>query len=246
MVKGKNQIKKWLSVFGYGLTNPIALLNIYRVKRNRLTYLSYSKLVSLSRYFQKLRRRKINGMLIEAGCALGGSAIILSLLKEKNRKFHIYDTFTQIPPPTSKDEQDAFERYQVIHGGKAKGIKDDRYYGYEENLIEKVEQNFRRFNLPLKENNIAFHQGFFRDKLNISETVAFAHIDSDWYDSIFITLDRIVPHLAVGGFLVIDDYYDWRGAKKATDDFFSGKEEHFEFIVGPQLAIRKISRSYFV
>jgi asparagine synthase (glutamine-hydrolysing) len=54
-------------------------------------------------------------------------------------------------------------------------------------------------------------------------------------------LEQIVPYLVVGGILIIDDYYDWKGAKKAVDDFFAEKGG-FIFIEGPQLVIKKLNK----
>jgi hypothetical protein len=181
-------------------------------------------------------------MIVEAGCALGGSAILIARSKSKHRELNIYDTFEQIPPPSEMDEADAFERYQTIKNGRAKGIRNGQYYGYEEDLLNKVKNNFEKFNLPLEEHNIFLHQGLFEDTLKISEPVAMAHIDSDWYDSIITSLERIVPELSYNGIILIDDYYDWKGAKKAVNDFFSEKRDHFQFDYGPQLVIRKTSR----
>ncbi len=228
-----------LLILQFALTSPRTFINILRIKKNRLTYLSVLKLIYLSKCVRQVKKGQIPGIFVEAGCALGGSAILMALLKNKSRKFAIYDTFAQIPPPSEKDENDAFERYQEINTGKAKGIQNDQYYGYEVNLIKRVEENFLKFNLPLRENRIELHKGYFEDVLKISEPVALAHLDSDWYDSIYTSLYQIVPHLSVEGVIIVDDYYDWRGAKKAVDDFFTDKKDQFEFTFGQQMIVRK-------
>jgi len=218
------------------------VLKIFKIKKLQLTYLNFSKLINLSRCVKSIDRYQIPGVIVEAGCALGGSAILIALSKSKYRELNIYDTFEQIPPPSVMDEADAFERYQTIKDGKAKGIRNGQYYGYEENLLTKVINNFTNFNLSPEEHKIFLHQGLFEDTLKITEPVAMAHIDSDWYDSIITSLERIVPKLSYNGIILIDDYYDWKGAKKAVNDFFSDKRDHFQFLYGPQLVIRKTSR----
>jgi len=239
IMKIKEKKELLFSIMKLAFSSPTAIVIMVKVRRKFLTYLSYDKLINLSNCVNSIERNKIKGIFIEAGCALGGSAILISWLKDKQRKFRIYDTFTQIPPPSSKDEDDAFNRYQIIVDGEAKGIQNDEYYGYQENLLSKVKGNFKKFNKNLAENSIELIQGLFDDVLFVSEPVAFAHIDSDWYDSIFTSLERIVPSLSPGGLIVIDDYYDWHGAKRATDDFFADKLGHFQFISGPQLIIKK-------
>lgn len=237
----KSRLHDFSSTLYFAITSPSILKHIYKLKKSKLTYLNLSKLINLSKCVNQIERDQIPGMIVEAGCALGGSAILIALNKKTHRELNIYDTFAQIPPPTEMDEADAFERYQVIKDGKAKGIHDGQYYGYEEDLLTKVINNFETFNLSLDDHNIFLHKGFFEDTLKISEPVAMAHIDSDWYDSIMTSLKRIVPNLSANGIILIDDYYDWKGAEKAVNDFFIDKKDHFQFLYGPQLVIRKSS-----
>ena len=58
--------------------------------------------------------------------------------KRKDRKLTIYDVFGVIPAPSERDEQDVHDRYDVIRRGKSEGIRGDLYYGYVENLLERV------------------------------------------------------------------------------------------------------------
>ena len=80
------------------------------------------------------------------------------------------------------------------------------------------------------------------EKKNIPDKIAILRIDTDWHDSIKKSLDILYPYVSKGGFIIIDDYYDWPGAKKATDNFFKNKK----FIVfekggrGRRLILRKI------
>jgi asparagine synthase (glutamine-hydrolysing) len=55
--------------------------------------------------------------------------------------------------------------------------------------------------------------------LHVSEPVALAHIDGDWYRSVMTCLRRIEPNLVPGGTLVIDDYRAWSGCKRAVDEY---------------------------
>jgi hypothetical protein len=45
--------------------------------------------------------------------------------------------------------------------------------------------------------------------------------DVDWYDSVMISLKRIFPNLVVGSSIILDDYHDWGGCRKATNEFLS-------------------------
>ena len=51
--------------------------------------------------------------------------------------------------------------------------------------------------------------------------IAFLRLDTDWYESTKVELERLYDRLAIGGVLVIDDYGRWRGSRKATDEFIA-------------------------
>jgi asparagine synthase (glutamine-hydrolysing) len=91
--------------------------------------------------------------------------------------------------------------------------------------------------MPVEESQIMLVKGLFEDTLQVNEPVAFAHIDSDWHDSVMICLQRIVPHLTVGGRLVIDDYFYWSGCRRAVDGYFADKRNSFTFTARQRLHI---------
>jgi predicted O-methyltransferase YrrM len=191
---------------------------IRRVRAEQLTYLDSEALSDLRQRAKGLSAG-IPGGIIEAGCALGGSAIVLARSKEHSRDLFIYDVFGMIPAPTEKDGSDVKERYDVIASGKSEGIGSDKYYGYEPDLLAKVEENFERFDVPFAANSVHLVKGLFEETMHPSGPIALAHIDGDWYDSVKVCLDRIWPFLSKGGALVIDDYYTWSGCRSAVDDF---------------------------
>lgn len=193
-----------------------------------LTYLGAPALNDLYRQTERLEEQGIEGILIEAGCASGGSAIVIATAKSKARPFFVYDVFGMIPPPSAEDGEDVHRRYEAIQQGKAKGPKGSDYYGYEPDLYQKVVDNFTRYQLPVAENHIHLVKGLFQDRLYVDSAVALAHIDGDWYESVKVCLERIEPHLVSGGVLVIDDYYHWSGCKKAVDEYFAGRWHEYE------------------
>ncbi len=201
-----------------GLTKKEVYL-IKRIKRKHLTYLTDKRLAHIANSCKQIENQGIEGMFIEAGCALGGSAILISSVKDIKRPFSVYDVFGMIPPPTEEDPQEVHNRYQTISAGKSGGIGGDKYYGYEEDLYNKVYSNFRSFGIEPETNNIKLIKGLLQQTMIIDSPVAFAHIDVDWYEPVKISLERIFPYLSLGGSIVLDDYHDWGGCKKATDEF---------------------------
>ncbi len=176
-----------------------------------------------------IEKNGVTGDLIEAGCALGGSAILMAKAKSDWRRLGVYDVFGMIPPSTEKDGADVHNRYKVIESGQATGHGDSKYYDYEENLYEKVKASFHEFSVDLEKQNVELIKGLVQDTLLVDNPVAFAHIDVDWYDPGMTCLERITPRLSPGGAIILDDYADWSGCREATDAYFADKREVFEF-----------------
>ncbi len=192
---------------------------VERIRGDRLTYLSDKKLGSLVQTARGIDDAGLPGLFIEAGCALGGSAILIASLKQPQRPFHIHDVFGMIPPPTQEDTPDVHERYRTIVQGKSVGIDGDPYYGYRDDLYELVQANFERYGIDLAAHSIQLVKGLVQETLHPDGPVALAHVDVDWYEPVMTCLQRIYPQLVPGGSIILDDYHDWGGCRKATDEF---------------------------
>jgi hypothetical protein len=203
---------------------------VHDVRQKALTYLEPHALTDLYDAVRALEERKAEGAIIEAGCALGGSAIVITAAKRAERPFFVYDVFGTIPPPSDQDGADVHERYRIISSGQSTGIGGEIYYGYVDDLLGKVRENFRTCGAPPEENNVRLVPGLFQDTIHLSEPVAFAHIDGDWYESVLTCLQRIEPFLTPGGVLVIDDYDHWSGCRKAVDEYFQDKKAQYRFV----------------
>jgi asparagine synthase (glutamine-hydrolysing) len=199
------------------------------VRSQHLSYLERDALVDLADAAEDLDRDGIEGMILEAGTARGGSALVLAAAKSAGRPLYLYDTFGMIPPPSERDSADVHERYEVIASGQAEGPEGSDYYGYEENLLGQIEETFTAHGYPPAEHAVHFVRGLYEDTLHPEGPVALAHVDSDWYESVTTCLERVVPRLSVGGRIVIDDYGTWSGARDAVDEYFADGREGFEF-----------------
>jgi O-methyltransferase len=191
------------------------------VQERRLTYLSPSRLRSLIGLCRALEERSEPGMIVEAGCALGGSAIVLCATKRPARPIKVYDVFAMIPPPGERDGSDVHDRYRVIKEGRSEGLGGDLYYGYQRDLLDVVAGNFSELGYPIAEHSVQLVRGLVQDTLEVDAPVVLAHIDVDWYDPVTTCLERIVPRLTPHGVIVIDDYGDWSGCRQAVDDYFA-------------------------
>ncbi|MGI0492262.1 TylF/MycF/NovP-related O-methyltransferase [Alkalinema pantanalense CENA528] len=213
---------------------------IQQVRQHKLTYLEEVALRDLTKVALECERQGIQGAIIEAGCALGGSAIALAAAKNPQRELSIYDVFGMIPPPSEQDDQDIHDRYAEIKTGKSEGIDGNLYYGYEDDLYNKVHQSFCEYGFSPEANNIHLVKGLFQDTMNIDQPIAMAHIDCDWFDSVMTCLNQIEPNLVAGGTLIIDDYNAWSGCKKAIDQYFQDKQSEYQFVQKSRLHIVKL------
>jgi hypothetical protein len=220
-----------------GLRDPRGAMLIGRIERRHLTYLDISALLDLRDLAREADRVGRPGAFIEAGCALGGSAILLAASKKRQRDLYVYDVFGMIPPPSERDGADVVERYEEISSGRAEGIQHDPYYGYDPGLLATVKDNFRRMGVDVPKAHVQLVQGLFETTLHPSGPVALAHIDGDWYDSVAVCLRQIWPALSPGGVIVIDDYDDWSGCRRAVDDFLA---------ITPDVSTRRRSRLHLV
>jgi O-methyltransferase len=189
------------------------------VRKQRLTYLTPSKLARIEDCLTDVIRHGVPGDFLETGVALGGSAIVIAGRLDRDRRFHGYDVFEMIPPPGESDPPEVHDRYAVIASGASEGIDGETYYGYRDRLYDNVVAAFAEQSVPVDGDRVQLHRGLFEDTLHLDRPVAFAHIDCDWHDPVALCLERIHPWLQPGGWLVIDDYYAYRGAKSAVDAF---------------------------
>lgn len=191
------------------------------IRAANLSYCGPPKLENLVEAAARVRAKGVRGSWIEAGVALGGSAILLARLKPRGVPLDLYDVFGMIPPPGASDGEDAHRRYAEIASGASKGLGGDVYYGYVDELQRKVVANLARFDVDLARDGVVLHAGLFEATLQPRGPVALAHVDCDWYDSVRVCIERIAPRLALGGMVVFDDYSSYSGCRRAVDEWLA-------------------------
>lgn len=205
--------------------DPVGAAMADKVRSERLTFLEHGALMDLWTRMKQIEEAGLEGSVMEAGCALGGSAIMLAAAKNAKRPMEVFDVFGMIPEPSDRDGEDVHERYRVIAEGRADGFAGDTYYGYIADLKGRVAASFEEMGFPIERNNVRLVQGLFEDTINPTGPIALAHIDGDWYDSVKVCLERMWPQLVVGGVLVIDDYSAWSGCRSAVNDWLVGRSD---------------------
>jgi O-methyltransferase len=212
-----------------GIFHPWLLLLAWQLKRNKKTYLTYGKLLSLTTSFQYLKEKSDQPLQVsEFGVGRGGSAMLLAwLVGRYGGQLTLFDMFGRIPPPTDKDGQRAMDRYQAILNSEK-----EEYYGNIPDLIDIIKQEISTVCDPKR---VVFIQGKYEETLPaLSSNPVFnlVHIDCDWYESSKAVLDYLEHHLHPGAILQIDDYSNWQGSHLAVDEAKWLKPANFKLVDG--------------
>lgn len=169
----------------------------------------------------------VPGDFVELGCHAGQTSVLIQKVIQKyapHRQLHVYDSFEGLPDKSSEDGPTPFRR------------------GWLSTTEERLKQNFLAHDLSLP----TIHRGWFDDTLptELPGSIAFAHLDGDFYRSILVSLEHVYPRLSPKAICVIDDYCDpaanihpWNalpGVKRACDEFFADKAERvYGLYAGP-------------
>ena len=87
--------------------------------------------------------------------------------------------------------------------------------------IMDVRSNMESTGYPLS--LLHFVQGKVEETVPSSapDQISILRLDTDWYESTKHELLHLFPRLSRNGILIIDDYGDWVGARKAVDEYFA-------------------------
>ncbi len=158
----------------------------------------------------------ISGDYVECGVWRGGSSMLAALTfgaaGDRDRTFHLYDTFEGMAEPTAEDGRVA--RYEWERHQQA----DHNEWCY--SALDEVRANLN--STGLAPNQLELVKGKVEDTIpaHIPSKVALLRLDTDWYASTRHELIHLFPRLESGGVLIVDDYGHWEGARKAVDEYF--------------------------
>ena len=165
------------------------------------------------------RTHHLGGDVCEFGVAQGRtSALIANELLAKNRKLHLFDSFSGLPAPSAQDEliNDIFGLGEM-----------SAYEGLMKVPVREVTRVMDALGIP--KDAVIIHVGFIEQTLQNSsqlpKTVTFAYIDFDFYDGISAALSFVDTASVVGTEVIVDDYnFFSSGAKMAVDNFLQTTE----------------------
>ena len=179
----------------------------------------------LQTIIEELNNQNISGDIVECGVWKGGCSMWMMICQKKYnmlRNFYLYDTFDGMTfPDSDKDAKEAVDIYNKIN----KGLYERNYDKWHTEKkwafapIEMVQNNIKLTNYD--ESKISFVIGDVCSTLNTSvpAEISILRLDTDWYNSTKKELDVLFPHVVKNGYVVVDDYYAWKGSRTATDEF---------------------------
>ena len=152
----------------------------------------------------------ITGAIIELGCCPGENTIRISRILDlynSNKTYHVYDTFTGLPP--LEYEYNIDSSFHLKKNSFSCSIS--KYTNFLENL------NIHK--MP------SIHQGIFQENNYdlYPSSISFAIFDSCIYDSIISSFDIVWNKLQNNGIIIINKYNhsDFFGVKDACSTFFN-------------------------
>ena len=186
------------------------------------TMIGHDRLFALIAAARHISKHKISGAVIECGVwrggAMGAAALTFKALNDK-RDMYLFDTFEGMSIPTAEDVtmggNDAMEEFLE----KRTGTESSNWCMAS---LEDVQANLKSLGLNI--NDFKFCKGMVEDTIPSQSPkgdIALLRLDTDWYKSTKHEMDHLFPKLVKGGILIIDDYGDWEGARKAVDEYLS-------------------------
>ena len=134
----------------------------------------------------------VDGDVVEFGCFMGTTSPFLQRLlqaTDAKKQLWVYDSFDGLPEKSAHDQSPLGQDFKR---GELRATKAE-FIG-----------NFRRAHLALP---IICKKWFHEvDHDELPEKICFAFLDGDYYKSIRASLGLVLPRMAPGGVIIIDDY----------------------------------------
>ncbi len=176
------------------------------------TMIGTRRLENLQSCVVDVLRQGVPGDLIETGVWRGGASIfmraVLNAYGITDRTVWLADSFQGLPKPDAvRYPADADDELW-----KASALAVS---------VDQVKANFAAYGLL--DDQVRFLVGWFRDTLPTApvERIAVLRLDGDLYESTMDALTALYDRVAVGGYVIVDDYGAMESCRRAVDDFRS-------------------------
>ena len=183
------------------------------------TMVNFDRLVTLLQQCNYQVKKNLAGDFVECGVWRGGCAFIMGsqMLDNSDHKLILFDSFCGMPKATSHDAERDIKRFGEKSLGEispsgANSTSSDNVKGL---LTNKLQMRSHQFEI---------HEGWFEDTIPIyaqlKRPISVLRLDGDFYESTMTCLTHLYDNVISGGFIIIDDYNEHSGCKKAIKEFF--------------------------
>ena len=190
-----------------------------------------SRMWALIQSIEDINQNKVLGDFVECGVWKGGNLILLSAIQEQlgmNRTIYGFDTFTGMVEPQDLDLDFLGQSASEMMSNTQKIDGDHSIHCFASlDLVKKNLSENKSKNVKLIQGDVA--ETLLESK-NLPEKIAILRLDTDWYESTRIELERLYPLLEPGGVLIIDDYGHFDGARKAVDEYFKAERPWMHYV----------------
>ena len=164
---------------------------------------------------------RVPGAFVECGVWKGGSCMAAALTyleyDVRDVDLYLFDTFAGMPPPGPEDYNTGTGERAADLLAKADAESAVRALA----SLEEVRRNLASTGYPAE--RLHFVEGLVEETIpkHAPGRISILRLDTDWYSSTKHELVHLFPLLSKNGVLILDDYGDWQGARKAVDEYFA-------------------------
>ncbi len=154
------------------------------------------------------------GCVAECGVWRGGMSAGMAEVLGPQRQYFLFDSFEGLPPAREDLDGAAATAWQS-------NTKSPTYYN---NCAAAQEEAAAAMKLS-GATSFSLIKGWFNETTPHFAPpceIAVLRLDGDWYDSTRVCLENLYPHVAPGGIVIVDDYYNWDGCARAVHEFLAG------------------------
>jgi len=197
-----------------------------------LTMTSMERVWAVIQATKYIVHNNIEGDFVECGVWRGGCALAMAMVLsdlKSDKKIYLFDTFEGMTMPTEFDKTRYGTHALDTHVPNDKGGLSSHRWAYAS--LEDVKEQFINNSV---QSAAVFIKGDVLKTLkspeNIPKKISLLRLDTDFYESTKLEMDILFPKIEKNGILLIDDYGDWQGCKKAIDEYFESNQDKYNYL----------------
>jgi hypothetical protein len=218
--------KRFIDLLRFFALKPRAIFEVFNIRRIRgYTMQTIAGVYEMREHILEVIKNNISGAIVETGCWKGGLGAYMASF---GRETWLFDSFEGLPALTEKDAEIAVPKGLPLHHKTG-------YISVSENHAKEIANK-----LGTKPHII---KGWFSETLpkykeKIGQ-IAILRLVGDTYDSTMDALKILYSNVVVGGIIVVDDHYDFKGCREVLYDFFKDNK------IAPAIKTYPFGRAYF-